>query len=232
VLKTCGVICAALLLTACGTPPSREEPNHGATGTAAQAQSPTGAGVYRIDSAQSELRLLVHRAGPLARLGHNHVIVNRAMGGWVKFSGNVSAASFSLSVPVADFVVDDARVRSEEGADFSEDVPEDAKSGTRHNMLSAALLDAEHFPTITLASVAVTQAPGPLAATLAISVAGHLSTVVVPFTLETSEGRVTASGTAVLRQSAMGLTPFSVMLGALQVEDEFSVKFKLVAVTG
>jgi polyisoprenoid-binding protein YceI len=232
VLKTCGVICAALLLTACGTPHSREEPNHGATGTAAQVQPPTGAGAYRIDSAQSELRLLVHRAGPLARLGHNHVIVNRAMGGWVKFSGNVPAASFSLSVPVADFVVDDARVRSEEGADFSEDVPEDAKSGTRHNMLSAALLDAEHFPTITLASVAVTQAPGTLTATLAISVAGHLSTVVVPFTLETSEGRVTASGTAALRQSAMGLTPFSVMLGALQVEDEFNVKFKLVAVTG
>ena len=33
--------------------------------------------VYRIDERQSELRILVYRAGPLARLGHNHVMVNR-----------------------------------------------------------------------------------------------------------------------------------------------------------
>jgi hypothetical protein len=45
-------------------------------------------------------------------------------------------------------------------------------------------------------------------------------------------GRISASGTAVLRQSDMGLTPLSVMLGALQVQDELTVKFKLVAVKG
>jgi hypothetical protein len=231
VYKICSVICAAALLAACGAPKPREVPNEGAPQTLAPGQPPGGAGVYRIDSAQSELRLLLHRAGPLARLGHNHVIVNRAVGGWVKFAGNVAAASFSLSVPVADFVVDDAQMRRDEGADFFEEVPDDAKSATRHNMLSAELLDAEHFPAITLASVAVTQAPGTLTATLALSVAGHQSTLMVPFILETSPGRLAASGTAVLRQSAMGLTPFSVMLGALQVQDELSIRFKLVAVT-
>lgn len=229
--KICGAICTVALLAACGAPKPRETPAGGAT-EGARIQSPAGAGAYRIDSAQSELRLLVHRAGPLARLGHNHVIVNHAVGGWVKFAGNASGAAFSLSVPVADFVVDDARMRGEEGADFSDEVPEDAKSGTRRNMLGPALLDADHFPTITLASVAVTQAPGTWTATLDVRVAGHRSTLIVPFTLETSAGRVSASGTAVLRQSAMGLTPFSVMLGALQVQDELSVKFKLVAVTG
>jgi polyisoprenoid-binding protein YceI len=230
VFKTCGVVCAALLLTACGAPKPREELQRGATETAIQVQPPTGAGVYRIDSARSELRLLVYRAGPLARLGHNHVIVNRAVGGWVKFAGNAVAASFSLRVPAADFVVDDAGMRSEEGTDFSEDVTEDAKSGTRHNMLSAALLDAEHFPAIMLVSTAVTQTSGMLAATMSVGIAGHQSTLVIPFTLETSAGRLSASGTAVLRQSAMGLTPFSVMLGALQVQDELTVKFSLVAV--
>jgi hypothetical protein len=34
-----------------------------------------------------------------------------------------------------------------------------------------------------------------------------------------------------LRQSALGLKPFSIMLGALQVQDEFTVKFTLVAAT-
>jgi polyisoprenoid-binding protein YceI len=98
-------------------------------------------------------------------------------------------------------------------------------------MLSAALLDADRYPIITLTSIAVAQAeaPGQLAATLAVEVAGHESTLVVPFTLETSAGRVSAFGTVALRQSELGLTPFSVMLGALQVQDEFTVKFKLVA---
>lgn len=228
--KICGVICMVALLAACGPPKPREAINQGAA-EAAHTPSPAGAGVYRIDSAQSELRLLVYRAGPLGRFGHNHVIVNRAISGRVDFAGNAATASFSLRVPVADFVVDDARMRSEEGADFSEEISEDAKLGTRHNMLSAALLDADHFPAITLESTAVRQGAGTLTAALTISVAGHQSTFVVPFTLEISTGRISASGTAVLRQSAMGLTPFSVMLGALQVQDELRVKFKLVAVT-
>jgi polyisoprenoid-binding protein YceI len=230
VFKTGGAIgvVSLLLLTACGAPKPREELEHGATEAAVQAQPPAGA--YRIDSARSELRLLVHRAGPLARFGHNHVIVNHAVGGWVKFTGNVVASSFSLRVPVADFVVDDTHMRSEEGADFSEEVADDAKSGTRHNMLSTAVLDAEHFPTITLVSTAVTQAPGTLAATLSLNVAGHQSTLVIPFTLETAAGWLSATGTVVLRQSAMGLTPFSVMLGALQVQDELTVRFTLIAV--
>jgi hypothetical protein len=229
VFKTCLAVCAAVLLAACGAPKTRQAP----VGAVAPPQVPPPAGVraYHIDSAQSELRLLVYRAGPLAQFGHNHVIVNRAVGGSVDTAEPISAASFSLRVPVADFVVDDPDARAEEGADFSREVAEDAKSGTQHNMLSAALLDADHFPAITLTSIAVMSTParGKLAARLTVNVAGHESTLVVPFTLETSADRISAFGTVVLRQSEMGLTPFSLMLGALRVQDEFTVKFKLVA---
>ncbi|HEY3656806.1 MAG TPA: YceI family protein [Steroidobacteraceae bacterium] len=226
--KICLGACAAVLLAACGAPKIRT-PGGGAA--APVHAPPAGVAAYHIDSAQSELRLLVHRAGPMARLGHNHVMVNRAVGGWVDAADAASGASFSLRVPVAEFVVDEAEARAEGGADFSEEIQEDARSGTRHNMLSAALLDADRYPIITLTSIAVAQAqaPGQLAATLAVEVAGHESTLVVPFTLETSAGRVSAFGTVALRQSELGLTPFSVMLGALQVQDEFTVKFKLVA---
>lgn len=178
----------------------------------------------------------------MAQFGHNHVIVNRAVDGWV--DAEPASASFSLRIPLADFVIDDPGARMEEGVDFSEEVAADAKAGTRRNMLSAALLDADRFPAITLTSIALTQAPGSLAsgspasegeapkkmvAKLTVDVAGHESTLVVPFILETSAGRVSASGTVVLRQSQMGLTPFSVMLGALRVQDELTVKFRFVA---
>jgi hypothetical protein len=235
VFKAGSVILAALCLAACVVPKPQRESAPGAVPAPphvevpAGATAPTGADTYRIDAAQSELRLLVHRAGSLARLGHNHVIVNRALGGWVKFSGDTAAATFLLTVPVADFVVDDARTRAEEGGDFADEVPPDAKAGTRHNMLSAALLDGDHFPAIVLKSIAVVRTSDALSATITAEIAGHRSTLVVPFEIDTAGGRIAASGTAVLRQSALGLAPFSVMLGALQVQDEFTVKFKLVA---
>ena len=216
------------LLAGCGASAPHEEAAH-ATHTPAADEAPAGEGIYRIDPAQSELRLLVYRAGPMARLGHNHVIVNRAMQGWVRFAGDPTAASFDLGIPVAEFVVDDEAARGEEGADFSVPVPEEARAGTRHNMLSASLLDGDDFPRIRLRSVTLSGTPPGMSAKMVLQIAGHDSQLEVPFTLAASPGRITASGDVVLRQTAMGLVPFSVMLGALQVQDEVTVKFKLVA---
>ena len=216
------------VLAACGAPKTRQPPVMGEG--VRQSHPPAGARAYSIDSAQSELRLLVYRAGPMARFGHNHVILNRAIGGWVDAAVRPESASFSLYVPATDFIVDDAQARSEEGQDFSAEVPEDARSGTRRNMLSAALLDAEHFPVITLTSAGITRAPeGNLVATLTIGVAGHESVLAVPFAVEISSDRISAVGSAVVRQSDLGFTPFSVMLGALQVQDDITVRFRFVA---
>ena len=221
VFKNIAAACLCVGLAACGVPKTRQSP---AVSEGVQpARPPAGAAVYSIDSTQSELRLLVYRAGPMARFGHNHVILNHSVGGWVDAAARPESASFSLYVPVADFTVDDARARAEEGEDFSAEVPEEAKAGTRRNMLSGALLDAERFPVMTLTSGGIAQAPdGNLAATVTIGVAGHESTLVVPFTLESSAERIAAAGSVVLRQSELGLTPFSAMLGALQVQDAMS----------
>ena len=59
----------------------------------------------------------------MAALGHDHVIVNRALGGWVSSAVRVTTASFSLTVPAAGFVVDDAAARREEGPQFAEEIP-------------------------------------------------------------------------------------------------------------
>ncbi|MGC1521735.1 MAG: YceI family protein [Steroidobacteraceae bacterium] len=200
--------------------------------------------VYHVDEAQSELRILVYRGGPLARLGHNHVLVNRKLRGAVNLAAAAGASTFSLDVPCAAFVVDEASARAEEGADFAAEVPDDAKLGTLQNMLSAAVLDAAEFPAITVKSVAVANpqvatgaasaagVTGAMVASVAISVAGHESTIDVPFALQMQSGRLSATGVLELRQSALGLTPYSLMLGALQVQDQMTVKFKIVAVAG
>lgn len=226
--KSYGAVALVLLTVACGAPKPKATPQGP---TAPAGPPPVSGAVYRIDPAQSELRILVYRAGPMAMLGHNHVIVNRALVGNVVYGGAVSTATLVLSVPAAGFVIDDALLRREEGADFAEDIPEDSKSGTLHNMLSASQLDAAQFPAITVRSLRSGTTTEGHEATLAVNVAGHESTLIVPFSAEISPGRLTAAGALTLRQSALGLTPFSVFLGALRVEDEMRVKFKLVAVT-
>jgi hypothetical protein len=222
--KTHGAVVLALLTVACGAPKPKQTTSQGAL---APPKPPSISGaLYRIDSARSELRVLVYRAGPMASFGHNHVIINQALDGSVVYAGGAKA-TVDFRVPAAGFVVDDAPSRRQEGADFAEDVPEDSKAGTLRNMLSASLLDAGQFPAITVQSVSITDS---LVATLAVNVAGHESTLVVPFSVDIAPGRLTASGALTLRQSALGLTPFSVFLGALRVADEMRVKFKLVAV--
>jgi len=87
-----------------------------------------------------KLRILVYRAGPLAYFGHNHVIVNHAVRGPRSIWRDVPGDSVILAGPCrfAGFVVDDAPKRAAKREPISRrDVPDSAKSGTLHNMLSA-----------------------------------------------------------------------------------------------
>ena len=239
VFKSIKLGVVALLLAACTAPgPRHATPQNPGESPAAP---PLHGTVYRIDESRSELRILVYRAGPLAHLGHNHVMVNRSIHGVVNLADSVAETQFSMEVPAAAFVVDDAQVRSEEGPDFAAAVPDDAKSGTLHNMLSTSLLDADEFPMITIKSIAIAGAGAPgtprfdlqdagaVTFTVAISVAGHESRLDVPFTLHRDSDHISAVGSLELRQTALGLTPYSLMLGALQVQDAMTVKFNIVA---
>jgi len=44
-----------------------------------------------------------------------------------------------------------------------------------------------------------------------------------------ADGALEASGEFPLRQSELGLTPFSGLLGALQVQDEMRISFRIMA---
>jgi hypothetical protein len=233
VFKSLGVGVLVLALAACGAPRTRQGTPPSPDATAGRPELPVGGTVYHVDEAQSELRILVFRAGPLAHFGHNHVMVNRTIRGAVTVDAPDSPA-FWLSVPAAGFVVDDAQARSEEGADFAAAVPDEARSGTLQNMLGAAVLDAAEFPSITVRSLRLSAAqdvanPGAMSAAVTVGVAGHESTIDVPFTLQRDPGRLSATGRVELRQTDLGLTPYSLMLGALQVQDAVTVKFKIVA---
>jgi hypothetical protein len=190
---------------------------------------PPAVPVFRIDTERSRLRVLVYRSGPLARLGHDHVMLAHGLAGWIARPEKPIEASFYLQIPVDGFVVDDPQARAEAGPDFAEPVDDDAKAGTRHNMLSAAVLDAALHPLIEIRGNDFAGAEPDLRATVHVRLAGHDSTEVVTFRLRRSPGGLTASAEFPLRQTDLGLTPFSVMMGALRVEDQMLVTLSLVA---
>lgn len=184
---------------------------------------------YLIDARASQLLVYTYRGGKLARFGHNHVLSARALAGEVALAGELSGSRFRLEVPFADIEVDDPELRRAAGADFdSKPSPEDV-AATRDNMLGPDGLDIEVAPGAVIEGT-VTQASS-TRVTLDMRVTVRNKTHRQPVEAEVSvDGdALRISGATQLRHSDFGIEPFSVMLGALTVEDVVDVKFELVA---
>jgi len=132
-------------------------------------------------------------------------------------------------VPVNDFTIDEPKLRALEGAEFSAQVPDSAREGTRKNMLSESMLDGARFPEVVLRSERMESGSEGILAQVSVSIRGQTRTLTVPIRYEVRENEVRAQGEFALRQTDLGLTPFSLLGGALRVEDEMRVKFSLVA---
>jgi len=216
----------ALGVTACNAPARYRNP------PAELGRPPAGATIYRIDAARSSLRVLAYRAGPMAQLGHDHVITNGAMSGWVAVGGAIASSSFSLAIPVEAFAVDDPAARRREGAAFAAPVGSAAVEGTRRHMLGADLLDAQAYPLILVRSVAIRGTEREARAAMLVHVAGHAAQVTEALHLQRDAEGLTATAAFDLRQSALGLAPYSIMMGALRVRDDLRIEIRIVAVRG
>lgn len=187
-----------------------------------------GAELYRLSGAESSLRILVYRGGTLASLGHNHVLGSHALSGYVWRHPQLTRAGFALAVPVDTFIVDDNDARREEGADFPVNISEQAKEGTRRNLLGPAVLDAERFPRVLLKSLEISGADAPQVVA-ALTIKDVTRRIAMPVALREDGGALRVRGEFAIEQTAFGITPYSVALGALQVQNELRIKFELVA---
>ena len=140
------VLVALALVGACHVPPRQPAP----APAAPPAVAAPGGPAYRIDPARSELRILVYRAGALARFGHNHVLISRALDGEVRLAapGVFIGGTFDASLAVASFAVDEPAARHDEGAEFATEPSATDVEGTRRNLLGSGVLDATAFPTL------------------------------------------------------------------------------------
>ncbi len=221
----------ALLLAGCPPQPVRPGKPPGEAVPAAGARPAPHLGQpYEVVGSESLLRVLVYRGGPLAKAGHNHVIASHDLSGTIYLPEDPTRATFEIRVPLMGLTVDEASLRAQEGDDFSAAVPDSAREGTRRNMLGEALLNAQLFPEIVLRSESIQRgANGGLEAHIRAEVRQGSHAIVVPFRYQLQSEQLSVSGELPLRQTDLGLTPFTALLGALQVEDEMRLKFQLVA---
>jgi len=248
---------ALVSLAGCPTRPQGPEPYSAAKvgavaaatgsqpGSGSQARQRHEGRPFDVASRESLLTILAFRGGTLAKVGHNHVIASHDVSGTFYVPDDVSHSTFELHIPVGQLSIDEPDLRAQEGPDFPKDVPDSAKEGTRRNMLSEALLNGAQYTDITLVSQHIAVLPDPtrqpgtsareaqsasqIRADVQVTIRGQAQAISVPVTYSLANGVLTASGELPLKQTDLGLTPFTAMLGALAVQDEMRVKFHFVA---
>ena len=180
---------------------------------------------YEVDPEASHLRIVLGTAGPLANLGHPHVIGGPVIAGEIIIADPWEDSAFRLQIPVESLQVDPPAWRAAEG--FDPEVPESDIAATRDNMLSETQLNAAEHPMIRIDSLAIRGPQWQPDITLQMTVAGETSVHRVPVALEWDADQLTATGQLRTTFTALGLEPYSALGGALRVADEFFMRFRV-----
>ena len=236
-----GVVFATVLLTAgCATRPAEPVPlppkpvgeitGQPPPAAAGQPVVPAGARAYVVDGPKSVVSIRVHRAGPFAKLGHNHVVTASQLTGWAWQGTDPAGSGFEIHVPVAALVVDDPAARAAAGPGFESVVPDSSRDGTYHNMLRPEVLDGAAFPEVVVRAASLAGTWDDTVANVDLTIRGVTRRIDVPVSVQVGQGTLAASGSFRILQSDFGIAPFSVAGGAIQVADELELAFRIVAV--
>jgi len=204
---------AVMAISACTTPPSPPaalpEPTLQANRSA-----------HQIIGGESLLTITVRRSGPLARMGHDHVVATRQIEGFVDLAQGRTELRFRLD----QLTVDEAALRKDAGLETQPSA--DAIEGTRHNMF-AKVLQAEAYPWVVVRAALEPGARDLLRAQVTLHGVTH--EYQVPLQLKENGANVLATGAFSAKQSDFGIKPFAVFGGALSVKDELELKFAISA---
>ena len=189
---------------------------------------PSGAPRYSVDPQASEIRLLVYRDGPLARFGHNHVVVGRVHGE-IRAGDAAAGSGFRLEIPVDSFVVDAPAARAEEGDEFAAQVSEPARRDTRENMLGREVLDAEKHPLVRVESIALVGPQWGPTVTARVTIRGVMRDLRFAAAVLRQDDLLEVVASFRINQSEFGIEPFTALNGGLRVRDSLDIRVRLVA---
>ena len=217
------LLLACAVLASCTPLPPAPAPAPAAPAAAMPAPAWQRQGVHLLHIAPQEslLTITVRRGGALARLGHDHVIASRTLQGVVAPALGRTQFQFRLD----QMSVDEESLRQAAGLTTTPSA--DAIAGTRHNML-VRVLEAERYPWV---SIDARRAGKQDVFEADITLHGVTRTVQVPVRIEqAADGRrLQASGSLLLKQSDFGIVPFAVLGGAMAVQDQMELAFRITA---
>lgn len=174
-------------------------------------------GLLHIVPERSLITIVARRAGRLAGLGHDHLLAAHGIEGDIAPAEGRAMLRFRLDT----LTVDEAPLRAAAG--LQRQPGEAAIAGTRANMLAS--LDAEHYPWVAVTVHAIDRG----IAQTDITLHGHTRRYAVPVAIQREGSALHASGSLRIRQTHFGITPYSVLNGALSVQDELELGFGLQA---
>ena len=183
-----------------------------------------GQRAYRLEPAGSRLDVVVRREGPLARFGHDHVVSAQGLEGFLLLDDAGTDSQAALRFRLEDLDIDPADGRARYGLDTQPD-PE-AIEGTRDNLMEH-VLDAGRWPWATIRLDDFSSQQEHYSARVAIDINGKQNTSRQPFQLVASDSAAVAEGSLVIRQTDLGLEPFSALGGGLRVADPLEIHFRL-----
>jgi len=232
---------AALLLTGCASAPEAPPPTRvpGDVAAAASARpavpealyrdaAARGQAVYRLIPARSQVRIYSYRGGPLARFGHNHVIVGRGLDGFILLAEEITAARSDLVLRLDSLEVDPTAERRRAGPAFASEPTSGDMQGTRDNMLGP-VLEAQRYPLLAIEVHGIAGAPPVIEVKAHIRLHGVTRTRHLPVLAHWEGKTLVLQGALLIRQSDFGITPYSALGGALRVNDGIGVSFRLAA---
>jgi polyisoprenoid-binding protein YceI len=163
-----------------------------------------------IDSNHSTFTIYVYKTGILSGLGHNHEVEAPIESGEVRGSEDSSV---------------ELRIKSGELRVLDNEVSGDTRAKIQSTMLSAEVLDVDHFPEIHFQSTGV-ESIGTDHWVIHGNLDLHGQTHPISFEVAHKDGLY--EGTAMLKQSEFGITPVKVAGGTVRVKDEIKVEFSIV----
>ncbi|MGK5050344.1 YceI family protein [Janthinobacterium sp. RB2P8] len=215
------LLLACAVLAACTPLPPAPAQTPAPAAMPASAWQQPGVHILHIAPQESLLTITVRRGGPLARLGHDHVIASRTLQGVVAPALGRAQFQFRLD----EMSVDEESLRQAAGLTTTPSA--DAIAGTRHNML-VRVLEAERYPWV---RIDARRAGNGEVLEADITLHGVTRTLQLPVRIEqAADGRrLQASGSLLLKQSDFGIVPFAVLGGAMAVQDQMELAFRITA---
>ena len=179
-----------------------------------------GKPVFRVDPALSLVVIEVRRGGSLARFGHDHLVASHDVTGSIA----PDEGHADLRLPLAALVVDEPALRVEAGFDTQ---PSAADIAATHRNMQEKVLETDRYPDALIALNSIGAGNGAQQLRAAITLHGTTLFVDTAARLEKSAEEMSVTGTIAIDQSEFGIAPFSVLGGALTVQDRVKITFRI-----